>query len=103
MAHEVTNLGHDRTQLVPMAALAQSATGRTQLTVLADRGYYSGQQVLACGKAGVIAYVPKPLTSSVKAESRFGKQDFVYLPRQDAYRCRAGERLTWRFNNVERT
>ena len=102
VAHEVTNLGHDRTQLVPMAALAQAATGRTRLTVLADRGYYSGQQVLACEKAGAIAYVPKPLTSGAKAENRFGKQDFVYLPRQDAYRCPAGERLTWRFNNVER-
>ena len=102
VAHEVTNLGHDRTQLVPMAALAQTATGRTRLSVLADRGYYSGQQVLACGKAGVIAYVPKPLTSGAKAENRFGKQDFVYLPRQDAYRCPAGERLTWRFDNVER-
>ena len=102
VAHEVTNLGHDRTQLVPMAALAQTATGRTRLSVLADRGYYSGQQVLACGKAGVIAYVPKPLTSGAKAENRFGKQDFVYLPHQDAYRCPAGERLTWRFNNVER-
>ncbi len=101
-AHEVTNLGHDRTQLVPMAALAQSATGRTGLTVLADRGYYSGQQVLACEKAGVIAYVSKPLTSGAKAENRFGKQDFVYLPRQDVYRCPAGEQLTWRFNNVER-
>ena len=102
VAHEVTNIGHDRTQLVPMAALARSATGHTRLTVLADRGYYSGQQVLACEKAGVIAYVPKPLTSGAKAENRFGKQDFVYLPRQDAYRCPAGERLTWRFDNVER-
>ena len=102
VAHEVTNIGHDRTQLVPLSALAQVATGRTRLTVLADRGYYSGQQVLTCEKAGVIAYVPKPLTSGAKAENRFGKQDFVYLPRQDAYRCPAGERLTWRFNNVER-
>ena len=102
VAHEVTNIGHDRTQLVPLSALAQAATGRTRLTVLADRGYYSGQQVLTCEKAGVIAYVPKPLTSGAKAENRFGKQDFVYLPRQDAYRCPAGERLTWRFNNVER-
>ena len=102
VAHEVTNIGHDRTQLVPLSALAQVATGRTRLTVLADRGYYSGQQVLTCEKAGVIAYVPKPLTSGAKAENRFGKQDFVYLPRQDAYRCPAGARLTWRFNNVER-
>jgi transposase len=45
--------------------------------------------------------VPKPLTSGAKAEGRFGKQDFVYLPEEDVYRCPAGERLTWRFDNVE--
>ena len=101
VAHEVTNLGHDRTQLAPMAALVKEATGRTRLTVLAGRGYYSGRQVLACTEAGAIPFVPKPLTSGAKAESRFGKQDFVYLPRQDAYRCPAGERLRWRFDNVE--
>ena len=45
--------------------------------------------------------VPKPLTSGAKAEGRFGKQDFVYSPEDDAYRCPAGERLTKRFTTVE--
>ena len=40
--------------------------------------------------------VPKPLTSGAKAEDRFGKQDFVYLSKDVAYRCPAGEHLTWR-------
>ncbi len=75
--------------------------GRTELTVLADRGYYSGRQVLESTRAGMVPYVPKPLTSGAKAESRFGKQDFVYLPGEDVYRCPAGERLTWRFDSVE--
>jgi transposase len=101
VAHEVTNTGTDRAQLAPMGRQAQEATGRTALTVLADRGYYSGRQVLECTQNGLVPYVPKPLTSGAKAEDRFGKQDFVYLPKEDAYRCPAGERLTWRFNNVE--
>ena len=101
VAHEVTNIGNDRAQLAPIGRQAQEATGRTALTVLADRGYYSGRQVLECTDAGMAPYVPKPLTSGAKVEDRFGKQDFVYLPREDAYRCPAGERLTWRFNNVE--
>ena len=37
---------------------------------------------------------PKPLTSGGKAESRFGKQDFVYDAGEDVYRCPAGEKLT---------
>ena len=101
VAHEVTNATSDRAQLAPMGQQAQEATGRTALTVLADRGYYSGRQVLACEEGGMVPYVPKPHTSGAKAENRFGKQDFVYLPGEDVYRCPAGERLTWRFDNVE--
>jgi transposase len=101
VAHEVTNIGNDRGQLAQMGRQAQKAIGRTALTVLADRGYYSGRQVLECTDDGMVPYVPKPLTSGAKAEDRFGKQDFVYLAKQDAYRCPAGERLTWRFNNIE--
>jgi hypothetical protein len=35
--------------------------------------------------------VPKPMTSGIEARGRFGKQDFVYLSDEDAYRCPAGE------------
>ena len=101
VAHEVTNVGHDRGQLANMAGQAQAATGHTHLSVVADRGYYSGPEVLACLEAGCVPYVPKPLTSGSKAEGRFGKQDFVYLPCKDVYRCPSGEYLTWHFNSVE--
>jgi transposase len=30
--------------------------------VLADRGYFSGEEVLACELLGVTPYVPKPLS-----------------------------------------
>src|SRR2546423_824164 len=46
VAHEVTNQGYDRHQLAPMALKAQQATGCEQITALADRGYFSGDQVL---------------------------------------------------------
>ena len=58
VAHEVTNVGHDRTQLSSMAKQAQAATGTGQLTVLADRGYFKGEEVLACEQAGINALVP---------------------------------------------
>jgi transposase len=101
VAHEVTNVGHDRSQLANMAGQAKAAMGSDQLEVLADRGYFDGEEVLACQGLGVTPYVPKPLTSGAKAQGRFGKQDFVYLPDENAYRCPAGERLTWRFTGVE--
>ena len=101
VAHEVTNVGHDRSQLANMAAKAQAATGAGPLTVLADRGYFSGEEVLACEALGVTPLLPKPLTSGSKAEGRYGKQDFVYDAEADAYVCPAGERLTRRFDSVE--
>jgi hypothetical protein len=33
--------------------------------------------------------------------SGFGKQDFVYLPEEDAYRCPAGQQLRYRFTGEE--
>ena len=72
------------------------------LTVLADRGYYAGEEILACTRAGITPLVPKPLTSPAKAEGRFGKQDFSYEPEDDTYRCPAGEKLTRRFASVEK-
>jgi transposase len=102
VAHEVTNVGHDRDQLSGMADQAKMAMGAEALDVLADRGYFSGEEILACESLGVTPYVPKPLTSGAKADGRFGKQDFVYIPTDDVYRCPAGERLTRRFTSVEK-
>src|SRR6478736_3372238 len=101
VAHDVTNVGTDRSQLSRVAKQAKTAMGTDRLDVLADRGYFSGEEVLACEPLGITPYVPKPLTSGSKAKGRFGKQDFVYLADADVYRCPAGERLTRRFSSVE--
>jgi len=103
VAHEVTNLGHDRTMLAPMSLQASQAIGKEEpLTVLADRGYFSGEQIRECEAQGAIPLVPKPLTSGNIAVGMFDKRDFVYLAEQDEYRCPAGERAIWRFTSVER-
>ena len=101
VAHEVTNVGHDRTQLSSMAKQARSATGAEELTVVADRGYFKGEEILECDQAGMIPLVPKPLTSNSKAEGRFDKRDFVYIADDDEYRCPAGQRAIKRFTTVE--
>jgi transposase len=101
VAHEVTSVGHDRDQLANMGAQAKAEMGVENLDVLADRGYFSGEEVLACEPLGVTPYVPKPLTSGSKAKGRFGKQDFVYVPEDDSYRCPAGELLSRRMTTVE--
>ena len=93
VAHEVTNVGNDRSQLANMAKQAKEATNCDDLSVLADRGYYNGEEILACDKAGITAYVPKTQTSNNQARGLFGKRDFIYIPEDDEYVCPAGERL----------
>lgn len=102
VAHDVVMTGHDRDQLARMAAKARDAMGVKTLDVLADRGYFSGEEILACEALDVTPFVPKPLTSGAKADGRFGKQDFVYLPDKDAYRCPAGALLPHHMTTVER-
>jgi hypothetical protein len=92
VSHDVTNDGHDRAQLAAMAKKAKAAFGTKGMTALADRGYFSATEILACEEAGIIPLVPKPLTSNAKAEGRFDKRDFVYDEAADKYECPAGER-----------
>ena len=101
VAHEVTNEGYDRAQLAAMGARAQESVGQEDLTVIADRGYFSGPEILACEQLGITPLVPKPLTSGNRAQGQFDKQDFVYLPERDQYRCPAGQYANWRFSTVE--
>jgi transposase len=94
VAHEVTNIGSDRAQLASMGQKALDATGCEAVTVLADRGYYNGDEVLACEGAGVLPCIPKTLTSGNAKRGLFTVQDFVYDAGKDHYTCPAGNHLT---------
>ena len=102
VAHDVTNESSDRSKLSAMAIAARAAMGKTRLQAHADRGYYNGRELKACADAGIAAFVPKPLTSNAKAEGRFDKADFIYIARDDEYRCPAGQRAIYRFTREER-
>src|SRR5262245_39075372 len=101
VTHEVTNSGSDRAQLANMASQAKAVLGVDKLEAVADRGYFSGEQILTCHNAGIAVTLPKPMTSGVEARGRFGKQDFVYLSDKDVYRCPAGEHLKYYFTATE--
>tara|TARA_B100001971_G_scaffold17176_1_gene13387 strand:+ start:162 stop:1595 length:1434 start_codon:yes stop_codon:yes gene_type:complete len=101
VAHEVTNVGHDRTQLANMAKKAKSTIDTDQLTVVADRGYYSGDEIKACDEANITTFLPKPQTSGNRAKGQFDRSDFIYIAEDNEYRCPANERLIYRFTRVE--
>ena len=86
-----------------MAQQARAAIGGDEITVVADRGYFSGRQILACEEAEISAYVPKPLTSSARFAGRFDRRAFIYDADRDCYRCPAGEDLVHRSTATEGT
>ena len=71
------------------------------LEAVADRGYFNGEEILACEEAGITVTLPKPQTSGAKSDGRFGKQDFRYCAEDDmSTAVLAGEKLT---NSTSRT
>jgi len=94
VAHEVTNIGSDRAQLTSMGCKARDAIGREAVTVLADRGYYNGDEVLACEGTGILPCIPKTQTSGNAKRGLFTVADFIYDAENDRYTCPAGKFLT---------
>jgi hypothetical protein len=68
--------GTDRHQLSNIAEQARTEMGVETLDAVADRGYYSSEEIRACEEAGITVTLPKPMISNAKAAGRFGKQDF---------------------------
>ena len=101
VAHEVTNVGNDRAQLTPMAKAAKAALKAETLDVIADRGYFSGVELLACHKSEIVATVPRPETSGNRKKGMFVKADFLYDAEADSYTCPAGKVLTYRYTREE--
>ena len=101
VAHEVTDLGHDRTQLASMALQSREALEVEDMEAIADRGYYKGPEILKCVEAGITPSVPKTMTSDNKAKGLYDKRDFVYIKQNNEYRCPAGERLIYRHSSTE--
>lgn len=102
VAHDVTQDGHDRHQLHRMAMQAKEAMDTDELEVVADRGYFKGEEILACDRDNITTYLPRPLTSGSTKKGLFNKRDFFYRAEDDEYECPAGDRLIWRFSTEEK-
>ena len=99
---EVTNATVDSGELGSMAIQAQATLEAADLSVVADKGFYHGKEILRCEEAGITAYVSKPLTSANTAQGLFGKERFRYEAAQDVYVCPAGALLSYRFSTEEK-
>jgi transposase len=101
VAHEVTNHGYDRDALAMMARKARDVMAADSIEAIADKGYYKGEEIVACEQSGIAVTVPKPNTSNAGAVGRFDRADFTYHAGEDAYVCPAGKRLSYHYTNEE--
>ena len=102
VAHEVTNVGIDRRQLSLMATKAKAVLDADQpLNVIADQGYYRGEELKACEEANITAYVAKSDTSGKRDKGEFNRRQFRYIAKDDEYECPVGERAIYRFTRTE--
>jgi transposase len=85
-----------------LAQQAKAAIGTEALDVVADRGYFKGEEILACDASKITTYLPRPQTSSSRKRGLFSKRDFIYRAEDNEYECPAGERLIWRFSTEEK-
>ena len=51
------------------------------------RGYFKIEDIEACEKAGIFAYVPKPIRGPAAREGFFTKEEFRYVAERDVFIC----------------
>ncbi|MGI0156056.1 MAG: IS1182 family transposase [Thermoplasmata archaeon] len=107
VAYDVTTDAADNHQLVPMARQAREALGVDHLRVIADRGYFDGEQVSRCAENGITPYVPEPERAKGMGDREgiapeFYSDKFVYDPSSDTVLCPAGHRMILRSESIHR-
>ncbi len=98
VAYDVDNKASDHHQLAPMSVRAKEALGVDRLKVVADKGFYDGEQARRCVEAGITPYLPQPEKARGAGElagisPEFHKDQFRYDPSTDTLVCPAGHRM----------
>jgi transposase len=97
---DVTNAGSDLGLLAPTASGAKEMLEAEQIKVVADRGYYKGEDIAACEAVGIEAYVARPQRGSAVREGLFRKEEFHYDVQNDVYICPGNQQLHPRYRST---
>lgn len=98
----VTNQVLDMGLLAPTVEAAMNTLGVERIEAVADRGYFKIEDIEACERAGITAYVPKPIRGPAVREGFFTKDEFRYDQEKDIYICPAGHTLSPRYESRSR-
>jgi len=77
VTHEVTNVGSDLSQLSHVAKEAKATLQTEKLEAVADRGYFSGVEILACENSGIAVTLPKPIRSGINVRAASASRTFA--------------------------
>lgn len=100
VAVDVTSQAVDYEQFHPMAKQAKENLGVDSLTVLADRGYFSGEQLSLAEKEGIVPIVSKPERPH-SPDPAYSSSNFVYDEENDVYICPLGKALPRKQKRVD--
>jgi transposase len=84
---EVINRSDDKGNLQSLSESAMEALETDAVTVLADKGYYDGEDIVACEENGVTCLVAKPKQGVAGMTEGFTRGDFHYDLKNDCYIC----------------
>jgi transposase len=101
VSHDIDKAA-DRGQLTSVAKQVQQAMNKKDITVLADKGYFSRLDIKASHDLGITANVPQTDTSGSARKGIFNKSLFRYDKDKDVYICPAEETLQNRFRATEK-
>jgi hypothetical protein len=90
---EIINRSDDKGNLRSLSESAMEALDTDAVTVLADKGYYDGEDIVACEENGVMCLVAKPLAGGTEHSDGFARGDFHYNRENDCYTCPCQNRL----------
>lgn len=101
VAMELTNEGNDQHQLSGIAGQAKEELGVEKIEVVTDMGYYDCDQVKQSTDKGITVYMGKPAVKVI--EGVYSKERFEYNAEKDVYLCPAGEDLTYRTTDKQKS
>ncbi len=101
ISHEVTQTS-DRGQLHLVASKVQEALQTTDITFMADNGYYSREDIKNVLDTGSEILVPKGDTSGSAKAGIFNKSLFKYNKEKDEYTCPACNILPYRRDAMDK-
>lgn len=93
VAIDVTSNAADNGQLYSMADKAKHELCVKKLTVIADKGYYNGEDLKRCEENGITAIVSRQKPGIKTGDDNFTKDKFIYNREEDVYICPMGNKL----------